>query len=50
MNALVYVEIDQGHSLGEKIKLREMENEKNYAGFRIPKIWQILKHFPGIYR
>ena len=34
-----------GHSLGEKIKLHEMKNEKNYMGFRIPKIWQILKHF-----
>ena len=22
-----------------------MKNEKNYAGFLIPKIWQILKHF-----
>ena len=23
-------------------------NEKNYAGFRIPKVWQILKLFAGI--
>ena len=22
-----------------------MKNEKNYVGFFIPKIWQILKHF-----
>ena len=42
------VDIDQGiHSLGEKIKLHEMKDEKgkNYMGFYIPKIWQILKHF-----
>jgi len=25
----------------------EMKNEKNYVGFHIPKIWQILKHFSG---
>ena len=34
MNALVYV---------------EMKNEKNYMGFRIPKIWQILKRFAGTF-
>ena len=22
-----------------------MKNEKNYLGFRIPKLWQIVKHF-----
>ena len=26
-----------------------MKNEKNYMGFRIPKVWQILKHFTGIF-
>ena len=31
MNALVFVD--------------KMKNEKNYAGFHIPKIWQILKRF-----
>ena len=36
-----------GHSLGEKIKLHEMKNEKNYVGIHISKIWQILKHFSG---
>ena len=25
-----------------------MKNEKNYIGFRIPKIWQILKRFAKI--
>ena len=30
-----------GHSLGKKIKQHEMKNEKNYMGFRIPKIWQL---------
>ena len=34
-----------GHSLGKNLKLHEMKNEKNYMGFRIPKIWQILKRF-----
>ena len=34
-----------GHSLGKNIKLHEMKNEKNYAGFLIHKIWQILKCF-----
>ena len=34
-----------GHSLGEKIKLHEMKNEKNYVGFPMIKIWQILKDF-----
>ena len=26
-----------------------MKNEKNYMGFRIPKVWQILKHFAGTF-
>ena len=26
-----------------------MKNEKNYVGFRILKVWQILKHFTGIF-
>ena len=38
MNALVYVDIDTGHSLGKNIKLHEMKNEKNYMGFLIHKI------------
>ena len=25
-----------------------MKNEKNYVGFRIPKMWQILKRFSGV--
>ena len=36
-----------GHSLGKNIKLHEMKNEKNYMGFLIHKIEQILKHFGG---
>ena len=31
---------------GEK-KQHRMKIEKNYEGFRIPKMWQILKHFAG---
>ena len=39
MNALVYVDIDQGgHSYGKNIMLHEMKNEKNYMGFLIHKI------------
>ena len=34
-----------GHSLGENIKLHEMENEKKHMGFLITKIWQILQRF-----
>ena len=34
-----------GHSSGKNIKLYEMKNEKNYVGFLIHKIWQILKRF-----
>ena len=43
MNALVYVDCRHrpGHSLG-KFCLHEMKNEKNYAGFRIPKVWKFL--------
>ena len=26
-----------------------MKNEKNYVGFLIPKVWQILKHFVGAF-
>ena len=26
-----------------------MKNEKNYVGFSIPKVWQILKHFSGTF-
>ena len=46
MNTLVYVDNGHrpGHLLGEKIKGNEMK-KKTYAGFRIPKIWQILKCF-----
>ena len=43
-DALAYVDIDQGIHSGET-NLNEMKNEKNYMGFHIPKIWQILKHF-----
>ena len=34
-----------GHSSGKNIKLHDMKNEKNYVGFLITKIWQILKRF-----
>ena len=27
-----------------------MGNEKNFMGFCIPKVWQILKHFAGTFR
>ena len=27
-----------------------MKNEKNYMGFLISKVWQILKHFGGAFR
>ena len=27
-----------------------MKNEKSYMSFHIPKVWQILKHFAGIFR
>ena len=37
-----------GHSLGEKIKLHKMKIGKTTLGFRIHKIWQILKHFAGV--
>ena len=26
-----------------------MKNEKNYIGFHIPKVWQILKHLTGTF-
>ena len=50
MSALVYVcpalcRHRPEHSLGKNIKLHEMKNEKNYMGFLITKIWQILRHF-----
>ena len=48
MNALVY-DHRPGHSLGEKIKLHEMKNEKTTLGFHIPKVWQILKHLTGTF-
>ena len=37
-----------GHSLGGKIKSHEMKNGKTTLGFRIHKIWQMLKHFTGV--
>ena len=49
MNSLVYVDIDQqgpGHSLGEKIKLHEMKNEKNYVGSLMIKN---MANFKGFY-
>ena len=35
--------LDQGK------KLAPNEKGKNYIGFHIPKIWQILKHFTGTF-
>ena len=35
----------EGIHKGKKIKLYEIKNEKNYKGFHIPKIQQILKRF-----
>ena len=32
-----------GHLLGKNIKLHELKNEKNYVGFLMHKIGQILK-------
>ena len=29
----------------EENKVTQNEKRKNYMGFHIPKIWQILKHF-----
>ena len=44
INALVYVNIDQGiHKV--KFKVSRNEKPKNYMGFHIHKIWQLLKHF-----
>ena len=47
MNALVYdyVDIDQGIHKVKTQKMLKMKNEKNYMGFLIHKIWQILKGF-----
>ena len=39
-----------GHSLGKNVKLHEMKKEKATLGFRIHKIWQILKRFAGTFR
>ena len=32
-------------NIREKIQLHEMKNEKNYMGFLMIKIWEILKRF-----
>ena len=32
-------------NIREKLKLHEMKNEKNYMGFLMIKIWQMLKDF-----
>ena len=48
MNALVYVDIDQGiHQEKIKIARNKKKNKKIYAGFLITKIWQILNRFGG---
>ena len=50
MNALVYVDIEQGIHKG-KSKVAQNEKEtKNYVGFLIHKILQILKRFAGTFR
>ena len=36
-----------GHSFGFKNRVAENEKQKIYMGFRIPKVWQILKCFSG---
>ena len=43
----VYVDIYRAF-IREKINLHEMKNEKNYVGFCIPKVWQILERFSGV--
>ena len=44
MNALVYVDIDQGIHKG-KSEVARNEKWKNYVGFLYYKNMQILKHF-----
>ena len=48
MNALVYVDIDQGIHQG-KNKVAQNEKRKNYLGFLMSKVWQILQHFTGTF-
>ena len=36
-------------TLDQEKKLARKEKRKNYIGFHIPKIWQILKHFSGTF-
>ena len=46
---LVDVEIDQGHLLYQSEVARNEKQTKNYLGFLVPKIRQILKCFAGIF-
>ena len=47
----IFFSLDQtGHSLGEKNEVsRNRKHEKNFMGFRITKIWQILNRFAGTF-
>ena len=37
------------HDIAREKNKVKMKNEKNHVGFCIPKIWQILKRFAGIF-
>ena len=45
MNTLVCVNIDQGIHWGKTQSCTKWKTEKNYMGFLVTKIWQILKRF-----
>ena len=43
---IYYVDIEQGALIRRENKVAGNEKrKKNYVGYCIPKIWQILKHF-----
>ena len=41
--------LDQGIHEGKNKVARNEKRKKNYLGFRIPKVWQILKSFVGAF-
>ena len=50
LDVLIYLDIDQGIHCNKSKVAQNEKRKKNYLGFHIPKIWQILKYLFGAFR
>ena len=49
MSTKIRAFIRQKNKVAPTLVAQNEKQNKNYVGFRIPKVWQILKHFAGIF-